>query len=41
MGALSQEVKWPWHDADHSSPINVEVKKTWIYISTPPYIFMA
>jgi hypothetical protein len=34
-------VKRPGHDADHSSPPNTEVKKMWIYTSTPPYAFMA
>jgi hypothetical protein len=33
--------KWPRREADHSSPANVEVKKMWIYTSTPPYAFMA
>jgi hypothetical protein len=28
-------------EADHSPPISVEVKKMWIYTSTPPYSFMA
>jgi hypothetical protein len=27
--------------ADHSAPSSAEVKKTWIYTSTPPYVFMA
>jgi hypothetical protein len=27
--------------ADHSSPSSAEVKKMWIYTSTPPYAFMA
>jgi hypothetical protein len=26
----------PGREADHSPPINVEFKKTWIYTSTPP-----
>jgi hypothetical protein len=37
-------VKWPGHEADHSPPNNAEVqkiKKMWIYISTPQYVFMA
>jgi hypothetical protein len=33
-------VKRPGHDADHSPP-SAEVKKTWMYTSTPPYAFMA
>jgi hypothetical protein len=28
-------------EADHSPPISIETKKTWIYTSTPPYVFMA
>jgi hypothetical protein len=28
-------------EADHSPPANAEVKKMWIYTSTPQYIFMA
>jgi hypothetical protein len=27
--------------ADHSPPTSAEVKKMWIYTSTPPYVFMA
>jgi hypothetical protein len=27
--------------ADHSPPTSVEVKKTWVYTSTPAYVFMA
>jgi hypothetical protein len=35
--------QWQWCVADHSFPTSAEVKETWIYIyvSTPPYIFMA
>jgi hypothetical protein len=29
------------HFADHSPPTSAEVKKMWIYTSTPPYVFMA
>jgi hypothetical protein len=36
----SPGVKQPGREADHSPPANVEVKKIWIYISTPPYAFM-
>jgi hypothetical protein len=39
-GALSAGVKWPGREADHSPPKSAEVKNTWIYTSTPPYIFM-
>jgi hypothetical protein len=28
-------------EADHSPPTDVGVKNTWIYTSTPPYVFMA
>jgi hypothetical protein len=35
------EVKWPGREADHSPPTSGEVKKMWIYTSTPPYTFMA
>jgi hypothetical protein len=27
-------------EADHSPPASAEVKKTWIYTSTLPYVFM-
>jgi hypothetical protein len=35
------EVKRIELEADHSSLKSAEVKKTWIYISIPPYVFMA
>jgi hypothetical protein len=34
-------VKRPGREADHSTPASAEVKKTWIYTSTPLYVFMA
>jgi hypothetical protein len=34
-------VKWQGSETDHSTPVSAEVKKMWIYISTPPYAFMA
>jgi hypothetical protein len=40
-GALSSGVKRLWGEADHSPPASAEVKKIWIYTSTPPYAFMA
>jgi hypothetical protein len=40
-GALSMGVKQPVREADHSPPTSAEVKKMWIYTSTPPYAFMA
>jgi hypothetical protein len=36
-GPLSPGVKRPAREADHSPPTNAEVKKMWIYTSTPPY----
>jgi hypothetical protein len=40
-GALSPGVKRQGREADHSPPASAEVKKIWIYTSTPPYAFMA
>jgi hypothetical protein len=40
-GALTQGVKRPGSEADQSTPASAEVKKKWIYTSTPPYAFMA
>jgi hypothetical protein len=40
-GALSPCVKRPGREDDHSPPASAEVKKIWIYISTPSYAFMA
>jgi hypothetical protein len=37
-GALSPGVKSPGREADPSPPTSAEVKKTWIYTSTPPYV---
>jgi hypothetical protein len=34
-------VKRPGSEADHYPPASAEVKKIWIYTSTPPYAFMA
>jgi hypothetical protein len=34
-------VKQPGREANHSPPASAEVKKIWIYTSTPPYAFMA
>jgi hypothetical protein len=39
--ALSQGIKWPGREADHSSPSSAEVKNAWIYTLTPPYTFMS
>jgi hypothetical protein len=41
LGALSPGVKRQWREADHSPPASAEVKKIWIYTSTPLYAFMA
>jgi hypothetical protein len=38
---LSPGVKRLGREADHSPPITAEVKKTWIYRSTSPYVFIA
>jgi hypothetical protein len=40
-GALSPEVKRQGREADHSPPTSAEVKKTRIYTSTSPILFMA
>jgi hypothetical protein len=34
-GALSPGVKQAGYEVDHSPPISAEVKKMWIYTSTP------
>jgi hypothetical protein len=39
-GALSPGIKRPGREANHSPPAIAEVKKMWIYTSTPPYAFM-
>jgi hypothetical protein len=39
--ALSLGVKRPRREPDHSPLASAEVKKMWIYTSTPPYAFMA
>jgi hypothetical protein len=41
QGDLSPGVKQPGREADHSPPTSAEVKNTWMYISNPPYVFMA
>jgi hypothetical protein len=40
-GDLSPGLKRPGREADHSPPTSAEVKKTWIYTLTSPYVFMA
>jgi hypothetical protein len=37
---LSPGIKRQRRDADDSPPSSIEVKKMWIYTSTPPYVFM-
>jgi hypothetical protein len=39
-GAFSMEIKRPGREADHSPPASAEVKRIWIYTSTPPYGFV-
>ena len=39
-GALSQGVKWPGSEADHSPPISAEVRNSWIHTSIPQYALM-
>jgi hypothetical protein len=47
LGSTQPPIQWvsgvkrPGREADHSPPASAEVKKMWIYISTPPYAFMA
>jgi hypothetical protein len=41
LGALSPGVKRPGREADHSAPTSAEVKKIYIYTSTPTYTFNA
>jgi hypothetical protein len=38
--ALSLGAKQPGREADYCFPTSVEVKNTWIYTSTPPYVFI-
>jgi hypothetical protein len=40
-GVLSVRVKWPGHEAHHSTPSGAEVRNAWNYTSTLPYVFMA
>jgi hypothetical protein len=40
-GGSFPRVKRQGREADHSPPTRVEVKKMWIYTSTPLYVFMA
>jgi hypothetical protein len=40
-GGFPPGLKQQGREADHSHPTSAEVKKMWIYTSTPPYAFMA
>jgi hypothetical protein len=40
-GALSPEVNRQGREADRSPPTSADFKKTWVYTSTTPYVFMA
>jgi hypothetical protein len=40
-GGSFQGVKRQEREVDHSPPTSAEVKKIWIYASTPLYVFMA
>jgi len=35
-GALSLEIRRPWHEADNLPPSSTEDKNLWSYTSTPP-----
>jgi hypothetical protein len=39
-GLFPPELKQSDREADHSPPASAEVKNTYIYTSTPPYVFM-
>jgi hypothetical protein len=45
LGSTQPPIKWvpgverQGHEADHSPPTSAEVKKMWIYTSTPLYVF--
>jgi hypothetical protein len=47
LGSTQPPIKWvpgvnrQGREADHSPPTSAEVKKMWIYTSTPLYVFMA
>jgi hypothetical protein len=44
LGPTQSPIQWvkrPVFEADHSPPASAEVKKTWLYITTPTYAFMA
>jgi hypothetical protein len=41
LGALSPGLKRPVYEAGHSPPFRTEVKNSWRYTSTHPYVIMA
>jgi hypothetical protein len=41
IGGSFLGVKQPGHEGDNSPPANAEVKKMWLYTSTPTYAFLA
>jgi hypothetical protein len=41
LGAFPPGIKGPEREADHSPSTSAEVKKIWLYMSTPPYPVMA
>jgi hypothetical protein len=40
-GDIFLGIKRPGREGGHSLPASAEAKKTWIYLSTPTYAFMA
>jgi hypothetical protein len=40
-GSSFPGIQRPGRETDHSTPTSAEVKKMWIYTSTPPHVFMA
>jgi hypothetical protein len=40
IGGSFLGVKRPGRQTDHSLPTSAEVKKRWVYISTPPYVML-
>jgi hypothetical protein len=41
IGTFSPGVKRQEREANHSPETCAQVKKTWTYTATPPYVFMA
>lgn len=39
-GGSSLRIQWLWHKDDHPIPSSSEIKNTYVYSSTPPYVFM-